>query len=343
VTPPSEPDVLAPHPTAVRLGEPDRARPISSVVRALDVLSDAWTFLVLREAFFGVRRFDELQRGLGVARNILSDRLDHLVREGILTRVAYQDRPTRFEYRLTQAGRDFYPAIVEFMRWGDRWQPAPGGPPLTLFERGGGVPIRPQVVCAHCRRPVSPFAVEVREGPGAGIEELHPAEGAGRRRSAGAADLYTRGRPCAVARTLALIGDRWSFRILRESFFGVRRFDELASHTGAARNILADRLERLVEGGVLERRLYQERPKRFEYILTAAGLDLYPAFLLLMRWGDRWRRPAEGVPLLIIHKACGRPTVAELVNAETGRAIDPRDVTFRAAYDLGGFGGENRR
>jgi len=304
-------------------------RPVSSVVRALDVLSDAWSFLILRESFFRARRFDVFQTNLGIARNILANRLKHLEKEGILARVAYQERPPRHEYRLTEAGRAFYPAIVELMRWGDRWLPTADGPPLSLFERETGAFIRPLVVCAHCRAPISPFEVAMEQGPGAGVETLDRDE-AGHRRSAGGGDLYMRGRPCSVARTLALIGDRWSFRILRESFFGVRRFDDIQRNLGIARNVLSRCLDRLVAGGILARRPYQERPARFEYVLRPAGLDLYPAFLLLMAWGDVWRRPPEGVPLIIRHRACGAPIRAELVNSDTGRAVQATGVTFRA-------------
>jgi len=308
---------------------PPAARPISSVVRALDVLSDAWSFLILRESFYAVRRFDGFQRNLGIARNILASRLKHLESEGILARVAYQDHPPRHEYRLTEAGRAFYPAIVELMRWGDRWRPLESGPPLSLYERDSGGLIHPLVVCSHCRRPVSPFEVAMEDGPGAGQEPLDP-DVAVRRRSAGGADLYMRGRPCSVARTLALIGDRWSFRILRESFFGVRRFDDMQRNLGIARNILARCLDRLVEGGILAKRPYQTRPKRFEYVLSPAGLDLYPAFLLLMAWGDAWRRPAEGVPLIIRHRPCGAPIRAALINADSGNAVVASKVSYRA-------------
>src|SRR5687767_8915 len=93
-----------------------------TVGRTLEVIGDRWTMLVLREAFYRVRRFDQLQRNLGIARNILADRLQRLVAEGILERVRYQERPERFEYKLTQKGLDLYPALVTLMSWGDRYK-----------------------------------------------------------------------------------------------------------------------------------------------------------------------------------------------------------------------------
>src|ERR1700750_3018046 len=91
-----------------------------SIARAMEILGERWTFLILRESFYGVRRFSDMQRNLGIARNILSTRLQTLVSAGILQRVRYSEEPERFEYKLTPSGRDLYPAIVTLMRWGDR-------------------------------------------------------------------------------------------------------------------------------------------------------------------------------------------------------------------------------
>src|ERR1700742_5376027 len=94
--------------------------PVCSIARAMEILGERWTFLILRESFYGVRRFSDMQRNLGIARNILSTRLQTLVGAGILVRVLYREEPERYEYRLTEAGRDLYPRIVTLMRWGDK-------------------------------------------------------------------------------------------------------------------------------------------------------------------------------------------------------------------------------
>ncbi len=101
----------------------------------MEVLGERWTFLIVREAFFGVRRFTELQRSLGIARNILSARLQTLVRAGILERIRYQEEPERYEYKLTAMGRDLYPAIISIMKWGDEYLAGDSGPPLLLLHR----------------------------------------------------------------------------------------------------------------------------------------------------------------------------------------------------------------
>jgi len=138
-----------------------------SVERMLAQAGDAWTFLILREAFFGVRRFDQFQANLGAAPNILTDRLKKLVANGLLTRHRYQERPARSEYRLASKGRDLYPVIVMMMRWGDRWLDEGRGPPLLLEHTPCGRISRPVVVCDCCGAPVAADDMAWRPGPGA--------------------------------------------------------------------------------------------------------------------------------------------------------------------------------
>lgn len=126
----------------------ERRPAADSVEAALDQVGDRWTFLILREAFFGVRRFVDFQRNLGVARNLLTDRLGHLVEHGIVERRRYQDRPERFDYRLTEKGRDLYGVTVAIMRWGDRWLTE--SPPLRLTHAADGGEIEQVLRCMRC-------------------------------------------------------------------------------------------------------------------------------------------------------------------------------------------------
>jgi DNA-binding HxlR family transcriptional regulator len=111
-----------------------------SIARALELVGERWTLLILRESFLGTRRFDDFQRELGVARNVLQTRLERLVDAGTLARVPYQERPVRYEYRLTRKGVDLWPVIVALLKWGDK-HAAPDGPPVVLEHKdcGGGV------------------------------------------------------------------------------------------------------------------------------------------------------------------------------------------------------------
>jgi DNA-binding HxlR family transcriptional regulator len=130
----------------------------------------------------------------------------------------------------------------------------------------------------------------------------------------------------SVERTLAIVGDRWAFLIIREAFFGVRRFGQLARNLGLSRNILSARLRTLVEYGILERRPYQADPERHEYLLTDAGRDLYPAIVGLMQWGDRHLAGADGPPLVLRHRTCGHVADPRLVCGHCGEELRARDV-----------------
>ncbi|MHB8233094.1 MAG: winged helix-turn-helix transcriptional regulator [Solirubrobacteraceae bacterium] len=110
---------------------------------------------------------------------------------------------------------------------------------------------------------------------------------------------------CSIAGALEVVGERWSLLIVRNVFLGLRRFDQIQENLGIARNVLQTRLERLVDQGVLERKLYSERPPRYEYLLTEKGLDLWPTVVALMQWGDRHAAPAGGPAVVLEHRGCG--------------------------------------
>ncbi len=137
-----------------------------SIARTVDLLGDWWTPLVLREAFYGVRRFDDFQRTLAIGRNILTQRLRRLVDEGLLERVQYQDRPARYEYVLTDKGRDFFPVLLAMVRWGDRWLADEAGPPIVLRHTTCGRETSARVVCSECGEPLELGQVRASLGPG---------------------------------------------------------------------------------------------------------------------------------------------------------------------------------
>src|SRR3954452_21769932 len=110
---------------------------------------------------------------------------------------------------------------------------------------------------------------------------------------------------CSVAQSLEVVGEWWSLLIVRDCFQGIRRFEAFQRHLGIARNVLTERLQRLVDEGILERHPYQSNPERFEYRLTEKGLDLYPVIIGLLRWGDKWASGEVGPPVILTHKACG--------------------------------------
>jgi len=143
-----------------------------SIQRTLDLVGDRWTLLILRDLFRGVRRFGQLQEDLGIARNLLADRLTKLVDAEIVEREPYQDRPVRHEYVLTHKGRDLSPSLVALMGWGDRWC-SDGEPPTLLVHAECGTPLEQVTRCPTCDDPLSPSDIRSRPGPGRDI----PTEG----------------------------------------------------------------------------------------------------------------------------------------------------------------------
>ncbi|QIB50630.1 helix-turn-helix domain-containing protein [Pseudomonas sp. OIL-1] len=137
-------------------------------------------------------------------------------------------------------------------------------------------------------------------------------------------------QPCSIARTLAVVGDRWTLLILRDCFLGVRRFDAFEKRLGITRHVLAERLKKLVEHGVLSKVPYQQRPLREEYRLTDKGLELHPAILALVSWGDRYMADERGAPVRHLHKGCGLAMRPVTVCSECGEPVTARDVRVEA-------------
>ena len=132
--------------------------------------------------------------------------------------------------------------------------------------------------------------------------------------------------PCSVARTLAVIGDRWTLMILRDCFLGVRRFEAFQEKIGVTRPILSDRLRKLTAAGILSRVPYQERPVRYDYRLTEKGLSLYPVILGLAHWGDVHLAGEAGPPVSRRHKACGHLFDPVVTCSECGDVVAAREV-----------------
>lgn len=134
------------------------------------------------------------------------------------------------------------------------------------------------------------------------------------------------GQACSIAKSLEVIGERWSLLIVRDVMNGNRRFGQMQRSLGIARNVLSARLQRLVDEGILERRAYQESPPRDEYFLTEKGLDLWPALIALLGWGDRHSAGPEGPPVRIVHKDCGGAVSDRGICQRCGKTLQARDA-----------------
>jgi DNA-binding HxlR family transcriptional regulator len=141
-----------------------------SLARGLELIGDWWSPLIVRDLFLNVTRFDDLVEDLGISRNLLTRRLKTLIASGIVERTAYQHRPTRYEYRLSEAGRDLVPAMLALTEWGDRWASPKEGRPMLFVHKSCGHQFRPQVTCSACGEAISANAVAAVPGPGGAAE-----------------------------------------------------------------------------------------------------------------------------------------------------------------------------
>ena len=137
-----------------------------SIAQSMEVIGEWWTPLILRDLMFGIVRFDELQARLGIARNVLTDRLNRLVERDVVTRRRYQEHPERYEYRLTEKGADLWKVLNALREWGDRWE-APNGPPVEMVHRSCGHIASAALVCSECGEPLERRELQMVRGPGA--------------------------------------------------------------------------------------------------------------------------------------------------------------------------------
>lgn len=295
-------------------------KPGDSISRTYLAVGDAWSWLVLREAIlFDVRRFDDFCARLGIARSTLAARLAQLTGSRLLERGSATGR-SGAEYLVTPRGADFFGCLMAALRFGNRWYF--DGDIDMLPSANSGQRVLPVIRCEHCKAEV--VATDVT-APRDQLLAL-PVVLVGRQRAPGF-DLLERKGPSQIAATLGVMGDWWSGLVIRDSFFGTHRFDEYRRHLGISTNILSNRLARLVEFEILERRSYQVRPDRCEYHLTARGLDLYPVALAMNTWGDRWLSNGSP-PVTLTHRLCGHSLAAYVGSANDTARLERDALRF---------------
>jgi len=295
-----------------------------SVWRALEVIGDAPTLLILEAAFLRVNRFDAFLAKTGILRTLLSNRLSKLVDTGCMKKVLYQEKPKRYEYRLTEKGRSIYGVALTMLKWETKWGRQADKIKVTLKHRTCGYECIPTSRCGSCQEEVRARDVRFEEGPG--LKDI-PLDYGRRRRQTNAAKA--RQSQTSLFDTISsVIGDRWSTLVLRACFTGLNTYDDILEDTGMATNILAERLNTLIDVGILRKEAYQERPTRYRYKLTEKGLDIYPIQLELIKWGDRWFASEEGPPVLLFHSNCNEQLETKICCSHCGKPLEAKDVEF---------------
>lgn len=297
----------------------------SEVAQGIAIIGDRWAFLIMREIYLGVRRFEDLRRKTEAARGTLTARLKSMVKNGLLYKNPYQDNPVRYEYRLTDKGLDLYPMVLMTWNWEHNWgqrQYLPG----ELVHRKCGKSFLPQYRCTICKKEAVPREFEFAAGPNSDAAKKVPPRF--QRRAKSKAEKDGRFGKDEVS-VLDCIGDRWTSLVIAAAFFGLRRFDDIAAAIGIATNILADRLNLLVKTEVFDRVPYRERPTRHEYFLSDKGRGLYAQTIAMHEWADRWLIEPGKEPLIVTHTPCNRRFHGEVVCNACGDLLDPHDVDYK--------------
>lgn len=253
----------------------------SSLSETIDVLSDTWTYLIIREAFFGAKKFAEFQKALNIPRATLSKRLAKLEKDKIFARAKNTSAKEHKPYYLTERGIDLYPITLGMMRFGDKWL-TEGTPPLALFHKPCRSWASPRVVWQETGELVDARHIRVRIPKNYWTRRSDKVV---RQRRATWDGSVQGARPCSVERMLSIVGDRWTFLILQEFFHGNRRFDDFIKNLMIGPAILTGRLNNLLRAGFIEK-----IPTGNGYHLTEMGLDIYGPMILMKIWGERWLR-----------------------------------------------------
>jgi DNA-binding HxlR family transcriptional regulator len=294
----------------------------SSINRALDQIGDKWCLLILQEVFWGINTFSGILQATGISRGVLSDRLKWLQDHHCLRRRG-TGRGT--SYHLTRKSVDLYHNALMAVVWENRYFDTPAIQAVHLVHRNCGKAFTPRMECARCHQEVDGRQVEYHPGPGATRDVRDKKV---RRRSSLSVDDVPSAR--SVYRNLInLVGDRWTANIIALAFHRLHRFEEFHQALPVATNILSDRMRFLVKQGIFDTRRYRERPPRHEYHLTDKGWDLFPWFLSLLQWGDRWCDPAgAGRPMCLQHTACGEPLLGRVVCSSCDGELHAHEVSF---------------
>lgn len=291
-----------------------------SIWRALDVIGDKPTLLLLESYWLGTRRFSAFQKQTGLLKTVVSDRLGKLIDAGCFEKVLYCEKPERYEYRGTEKFFDLYSTALSMLHWEQKWGQTGGKIKLSLIHKSCGQQTKPHPICKDCRAEIDPRDITWTEGPGIG---LMPAIYKRRRRKTRSGDEPITPLFDEIA---DIIGDRWSALIIRSIFTNLNSYQDICDDTAIATNILTERLEWLCSMEILAK-------SGAVYKLTPKGRDIYPILIALMEWGDKWYASPDGPPLLLTHKPCKNSLKHKMACTACGENINIGDMKFEFSTD----------
>lgn len=293
--------------------------------RALHLLGDRWTLLILRGALVdGTQRYGEWRDRLGISDSVLSSRLKLLVDEGVFALSRYEVHPPRFEYRLTDEGLELWQLLVALWGWEREWVEGARRHAIAVVHTRCDADAHPQLTCAACRRTASLYDIRTTVTP-TGRGWLAVPEPVRRRTSS---DVEAGATTVFGDETMAMLGDRWSATVVALSLLGARRFADFEQAVRVSPTLLSQRLRGLVELGVLTTVPARDGSRRRHYQLTPKGRAFFPPVVLLLDWADRWFSTDGEPTVAITHLPCGKAFHPALACGTCARRLRRRDVRY---------------
>ncbi len=298
-----------------------------AVRQAAQLVCDRATLLVLLHAHSGACRYAEFSDQTGLASRLLSSRLAQLSEDGLLVRIPYSRRPLRHAYHLTHMGVALFEVLALLVTWEQAWPDAPNvntvaqfihlGCPAAVAQRSRTASAR--MHCAACHQAVDPRQISLRVSH-TEMAKM-PSKSTTTRRTSQDSAYQPGDLKSVLPQSLAVLGDKWSIEVLVCAFFGLRQFGDFGARMGIATNILADRLVRLVEAGLLRRSTEDEPHRKGMYFLTPKGRDFYAILIALQSWADAWIDHRVRSPVKLRHTPCQKKLEPLLVCVACGDTI----------------------
>lgn len=287
------------------------------------LLGDEWTLLLLRHALLGTKRYSDFSSALPISFAVLTARLEVLVREGLMERRTYQQKPVRAEYVLTAKGRGVWPILTAIWSWERTWVPEHSYSTPGMRHLLCGKDFTPRYCCRACGEAVTARDLTAAWGPSGDWLSSVP-EARTRRRS----DSRGRAQQSFYPDTMAVFGNRWSSALVGAAFMGVSRFTDFQQVLSAPPSLLADRLASLCERDILHQVKVEGRSDWAEYHLTPKGLDFFPVVGLAIEWAEHWYADPRGPVLAWQHLGCGQSFTGVLVCDRCGQHLRGGDITL---------------
>ncbi len=298
-------------PEATDTGTPTDLAPggTNAIGRMLGLLGDEWNLLIIQQALLGATRYSQFMARLPISNSVLTNRLDTLVRDGLLVRQVHTSTRARTEYLITPRSASLWPALLSIWEWERNWVAEHRAQLPAMQHESCGRPFAPLLRCESCYSAVTDADVALALGPSGAWSRFAPAA-ATRRRS----DSDSVGRQAGMfPETMSVFGNRWAAALLVAAFLQTTRFTDFQTQLGAPPSLLAERLQTFCAIGVLSTSPAERSgSERSSYLLTDKGRALFPVLVAALQWAQQWFRAPEGPAIELTHRGCGAPFAGEL-------------------------------